>query len=282
MKTLALVAKRGTAEAAVLARHIQEAFPDRVITAERHLAEVLGWPVTGTDQEAVAKADLVVVLGGDGTLIRAARLLDGRPTPILGVNLGSLGFMTEIPKTDLTHVLRDVLEGRAQTQRRMKLTCRLWRGREAVAEEEVLNDVVLNRGIVARLSTHAVSIDDEYVTTYHADGVVIATPTGSTAYALSAGGPIVHPDSDAVVIAPICSHALTQRPIVVPSHKTVHVRLGPEAADVHLTLDGQGGHVLRPGDRIEVQKSSGAVTLIRNPKLGYFDVLRQRLHWGER
>ncbi len=280
MKTVLLVAKKGKSEAASLAVKIRERHPDLELLADEKLAEVVGWPVP--DAEALARVSLVVVLGGDGTLIYASRLLAGRPVPILGVNLGSLGFMTEIPQPELFPALEAALEGRFQVDRRMKLRCQLWREGRVILEEEVLNDVVINKGVLARIADHEMSIDGEFVTSYKSDGVIVATPTGSTAYALSAGGPIVHPFTDAVIVAPICPHALTQRAIVVPSDRAISIALRTEVVDVFLTVDGQSGIPLQAGDRLDVVRSPNAVLLIRNPDIGYFQILRQKLRWGER
>jgi NAD+ kinase len=224
----------------------------------------------------------VVVLGGDGTLIHAARLLEGRGVPILGVNLGSLGFMTEVPVEELFASLDEVLAGSFRLDSRMKVRCRLVRAGQVLVEDECLNDVVINKGALARIADHYTSIDGVPVTTYKSDGVIVATPTGSTAYSLSAGGPIVHPAVDCMVVSPICSHALTQRSIVVPPDRLVRITLSPETADVYLTLDGQTGHGLQGGDTIEVQRAPNRVNLVRNPRMAYFTILRQKLLWGER
>lgn len=282
MKTLVIVAKRGLQDAVQIAREIRERYPEFRVLAEEHLARGAHWTIEGDDETLAAAADLMIVFGGDGTLIHAARLLRGKPVPILGVNMGSLGFLTEIPRQDLWPVLADILEGRFQTDSRLKLTCRLYRDGKLVVEDEVLNDVVMNKGALARIADHELSVDGQYVTTYKSDGVIVATPTGSTAYSLSAGGPIVHPVVDCMIVTPICSHALTQRPIVVPSERTIHFDLKGTAEDVYLTLDGKAGHSLRPGDRIEVHRSPNRVLLVRNPKMGYFAILRQKLRWGER
>jgi len=278
---LAVVAKRGKAEALALARQIQEKFPHHVI-ADRQLSLELGWTPLVDDRLLAERAEVMVVLGGDGTLIHGARLLMGRPVPILGVNLGSLGFMTELPQQELFPMLDRVLAGNYRVDRRMKLQCRLYRSGQLEVEDEVLNDVVISKGALARIADHETFIDDEYVATYKSDGMIISTPTGSTAYALSAGGPIVHPLVEGMVVAPICSHALTQRAIVVPSERVVRITLTSEVADVYLTLDGQAGRTLQTGDVIEVRRSQNPVLLIRNPAVGYFSILRQKLHWGER
>jgi NAD+ kinase len=281
VKTLALVAKMDKAEAAALAQQVRERYPSLEVLADRHLAHQLGWPVV-EDQELSARADLVVVLGGDGTLIHAARLLQGRPTPILGVNLGSLGFMTEVPVEDLFPLLDEVLAGSHQVDSRMKLTCRLVREGQVILQDEVLNDVVINKGALARIADHEISIGTVPIARYKADGVILATPTGSTAYSLSAGGPIVHPSVDCTILSPICSHALTHRTVVVPADRTIRVVLRSETADTFLTLDGQTGYSLQCGDCIEVERSPNRVNLVRNPQVSYFAILRQKLHWGER
>jgi NAD+ kinase len=264
-----------------LAAKVRERYPQLIVLGDRSLAHALGWPRV-EDRELASRADLVVVLGGDGTLIYAARMLGGRGVPILGVNLGSLGFMTEVPVEELFPSLDSVLQGRFQVDSRMKLTCRLLRGGRVLIEDEILNDVVINKGALARIADHETSIDGVPITTYKADGVILATPTGSTAYSLSAGGPIVHPSVDCTVLSPICSHALTQRSIVVPADRVIRITLRSETADTYLTLDGQTGHGLQGGDCIEVVRSPNRVNLVRNPKVAYFSILRQKLHWGER
>lgn len=281
MQTLVIVAKKDNPEAVALAARIREHYPHLTVLGDRSLAHVLGWPRV-EDRELAARADLTVVLGGDGTLIYAARLLGGRGVPILGVNLGSLGFMTEVPVEELFSTLEEVLAGRFQVDSRMKLTCRLIRNGSVLIEDEILNDVVINKGALARIADHETSIDGVPITTYKADGIILATPTGSTAYSLSAGGPIVHPSVDCTVLSPICSHALTQRSIVVPADRTIRITLRSETADTYLTLDGQTGHGLQGGDCIEVVRSANRVNLVRNPRVAYFSILRQKLHWGER
>jgi NAD+ kinase len=200
----------------------------------------------------------------------------------LGVNLGSLGFMTEIPPEDILARLDDVLAARFKVDERMKLSCRLLRDGKSVVDDEVLNDVVINKGALARIADHETFIDGEYVTTYKSDGVIVSTPTGSTAYSLSAGGPIVHPAMGCVVVSPICSHALAQRSIIVPGDRVITIALKSDSADVFLTLDGQTGHALKQGDRVEVRRAANPLRLVRNPGMTYFQVLRQKLHWGER
>jgi NAD+ kinase len=281
MTTIGLIARPRKEEAALLARELIAALPGHRFLAHGHLAAQLGLPET-SDEALANGAELLVILGGDGTLIHGARLLRGRPVPIVGVNLGSLGFMTEIPAGEALSTLRLVLEGKATLDSRMKLSCRLYRDDALVLEDEVLNDVVINKGALARIAAHETWLDGQFVATYLADGVIFSTPTGSTAYSLSAGGPIVHPSVDCMVVTPICPHALTQRPIVVPGDQAMSLRLTSDLQDVYLTIDGQAGRPLQRGDRIEVQKSANRVLLVRNQRLDYFGVLRKKLHWGER
>lgn len=281
MKTIAIVARPKKDEATQLAGQIIERYPDREFLLQPHVAEPLGRTAV-SDDELSRRAELVIVLGGDGTLIYGARLLKGRPVPVLGVNLGSLGFMTEIPVADAFATIDSVLAGRGRIESRMKLSCRLFRDDALVLEDEVLNDVVINKSALARVADHETWLDGAFVATYRADGVIFSTPTGSTAYSLSAGGPIVHPSIDCVIVTPICPHALTQRPIVVPGDQLVRVKLTSDVSDVFLTIDGQSGQPLKKGDRIEVQRSLNRVMLVRNPQLDYFAILRQKLRWGER
>jgi len=226
--------------------------------------------------------ELAIVLGGDGTLIHAASLLHGEPIPILGVNLGSLGFLTEVPLGELYTVLEPVLDGNYVIDRRMKLDVRLMRGDEEVGCGQVLNDVVISKGALARIAELEATLDGSLLTLYKADGIIVATPTGSTAYSLSADGPIVYPSLEAVVISPICPHTLTQRPIVVPPDRPINVVLKSDNGEVFLTMDGQTGMPLRQGDRVEIRRSEDRALLVRNPHLDYFSILRTKLRWGER
>jgi NAD+ kinase len=282
VKTFALVAKRDKPEALSLAREIRERYSQVTVLGDRHLSQALGWSPLDDDRDLAKRADLMIVLGGDGTLIHGARLLEGRPVPILGVNLGSLGFLTEVPQAELFSTIDAVLQGSYRLESRMKLRCKLTRAGKVIVEDEVLNDVVINKGALARIAEHETSIDGHFVTLYKSDGVIVATPTGSTAYSLSANGPIVHPALDCVIVTPICPHALTQRPIVVPGDQVIRIALKSDSADVYLTIDGQAGHPLQSGDTVEVQRSPNRVQLVKNPKMDYFAVLRQKLRWGER
>ncbi len=237
-----------------------------------------------TDEEAIGRdADLVVVLGGDGTLIHAAALLNGRAAPILGINMGSLGFMSETPQSEMYPMLETVLAGKATVSPRMKLRVHLHQGGspERALDTEVLNDVVISKSPFSRMAELDVRCTRQYVTTLKADGVIVATPTGSTAYALAAMGPILFPTMRGVVLAPICPHTLTQRPLVVPDDETLDILLMNDA-ETFLTLDGKKGPALQRGDRVQVKQSYNRVLLVHNPKLAFFDILRAKLRWGER
>ncbi len=265
---------------------VKKGSPEAEATAQRAVEYLRGKGIgVLTDESETARvADLVLVLGGDGTLIRAAHLLDGRPAPILGVNLGNLGFMTEVPQTDLCAALDLVLSGKAKLSERMKLRVHLHRaGAPTDAPEldsEVLNDLVIAKGTLAHMAELDVFWAGEYVATYKSDGIIIATPTGSTAYALAAAGPIMYPSMRGVILAPICPHTLTQRPIVVPDDQSISVVLASDPGEVYLTLDGQEGLPIHCGDRVQVKQSPNRVLLVRNPNIGYFGILRAKLLWG--
>ena len=246
-----------------------------------------GLEVLVDEAEAARRADLVLVLGGDGTLIHAARILEGRPAPILGVNMGSLGFLTEVPQAELEDAVEHVLSGRAELAERMKLRVHVHRAQggrgteDKLVDTEVLNDVVIAKGTLSRMAELAVTCSGMPVTSYKADGIIVATPTGSTAYSLAANGPILHPSMRGVILAPICPHTLTQRPIVLPDDETLNIRLVSET-EVFVTLDGQVGLPLVPGDRVQIKQSPNRVLLVRNPRIDYFGILRAKLKWGER
>ena len=236
------------------------------------------------EEDSGRRADLLLVLGGDGTLIHAAKLLRGRAAPILGVNMGSLGFLTEVPQPELYSALELVLSGKARIHERMKLRVHLHRRGASPLPEvdaEVLNDAVIAKGTMSRMAEFEATLSGNYVTTYKADGIIVATPTGSTAYALSANGPIVHPSMRGVILCPICPHTLTQRPLVIPDDESVDIVLESES-EVYLTLDGQTGIALARGDRVQIKQSHNRVLLVRNPNIDYFGILRAKLKWGER
>jgi NAD+ kinase len=226
--------------------------------------------------------DLVIVLGGDGTLLAAARALAGRATPMFPVNLGNLGFLTAITLDELYPELERVLNGEYRVAGRRMLHCELHRGNRLIAEYEALNDVVLTKGSIARMIEVEARVDEHFVCTYRADGLIISTPTGSTAYSLSAGGPIVFPSVAALLITPICPHMLTNRPVLVPDNSVIQITSRSVADNAYLTIDGQVGEPLERGDRVVCRRSEKFVNLIRPPRMMFFDVLREKLSWGER
>jgi NAD+ kinase len=226
-------------------------------------------------------AQLVIVLGGDGTLLSAARALNGREIPLFPVNLGGLGFLTAITLDDLYPQLERALRGEQRIAPRRMLKCELVRGETTIGSYQALNDVVLTKTEIARMLDVKVLVDDHFVATFKADGLIVCTPTGSTAYSLSAGGPIIFPAVGALCITPICPHMLTNRPVVVPDTSTIQIINLAEDHDAYLTVDGQVGQHLIKNDRI-LCRSSGSIALVRPPKMMFFDVLRQKLKWGER
>ncbi len=225
-------------------------------------------------------SDFIVVLGGDGTLLSVARLVYRNDVPILAVNLGSLGFLTEITLDELYPMLEKVIEGEYSTDERTMLEAFIYRHGEKIAEYRVLNDVVIHKGTLARIIQLETKIDGLYLTTYRADGLIIATPTGSTAYSLAAGGPIIYPCVPALILNPICPFTLSQRPIVIDDSSVIEVTLLTENEDVFVTLDGQVGFALRVRDVVRVKKAENKIKLIKNPYRNFFEVLRTKLRWG--
>ncbi|MGH9714750.1 MAG: NAD(+)/NADH kinase [Candidatus Acidiferrales bacterium] len=234
-------------------------------------------------REAIGeKIDLLIVLGGDGTLLSAVRALGTLKVPILAVNMGGLGFLTSVTLEELYPMLEQVLAGEHRTGERMMLVAEIMRGGKPVERHTALNDAVANKGALARMLEFDVSVDGDHVGRYRADGLIIATPTGSTAYSLAAGGPVIHPGVDGFVITPICPHMLTNRPLVIPDTSRVEIDFSAASGPVYVTIDGQIGIQLLPMDALAIQKSSSRVTFVQPPKKTYFEVLRNKLRWGER
>jgi len=232
-------------------------------------------------EEIAAQSDLLLVLGGDGTLLAAARFAAPRCIPILPINMGSLGFLTSFTVGELYPALEETLAGRAAFSTRTMLQVELVRAAQIIDTQHVLNDAVINKSALARMIELELSIDHDFVVRYRADGLVVATPTGSTAYSLSAGGPIVHPTVEAIIITPICPHTLTDRPVVVRDSALIEVKFTGTAESVLLTLDGQTGVALQENDTIRIARSPQCLHLIQPPKKTYFDILRNKLKWGE-
>jgi len=239
----------------------------------------------GEKTQLAREADLVAVLGGDGTLLSMADAIGaaGSHIPILGVNFGSLGFLTEVTLPELYPALDAAITGRAPIEERMMLRSSTARSGEAVPEYIALNDVVITKAARSRMIDLSVSVGDEFVTRVKADGLIVATPTGSTAYNLAAGGPIVQPTLDALILTPIAPHTLTNRPIVIPAGSAVRVQPHIDERDeLYVTFDGQAGFQLRGGDQIRICRADRPLRLIRPSTRSYFEVLRQKLKWGER
>jgi NAD+ kinase len=232
--------------------------------------------------EIPALVEMIIVLGGDGTLLSAARLVADAHTdvPIFGVNLGSLGFMAEVSLDELYGNLEKAIAGKLGTEDRIMLTASVLRGGKRIAQYRVLNDAVINKGALARMMELRVSVNDGHLTTLRADGLIVATPTGSTAYSLSAGGPIIHPTIHCFVLTPICPHTLSNRPIALPDSVVVTVCLTSPSEDVSLTLDGQIGFPLQPNDVVTIKKSQFRMKLIKHPTKSYYEILRTKLKWG--
>lgn len=281
MKTVGIVPRVGTDDAAALCRELCAWLSARGIEAlVEAQAGISGCPIAAGPEVARA-ADLLVVLGGDGTLLHAARLCAGREVPILGVNLGTLGFLTEVPRDHVLPMLERALRGELPATRRLMLRVEVRRGGDLLLTDEALNDVVVSRHAQSRLARMEVEIDGTTAATYEADGVIVATPTGSTAYSLAAGGPIVWPTLEAMVLTPICPHALTQRPVVLPATASLRLRL-KNLTEMYLTVDGQAGRPLQIDEEIAVRAAPHRTLILRNPVVQPFGIWRDKLRWGAR
>lgn len=286
MKRIGIICKAGRPEPAEILNDLLpwlkgkgvEALVDIETASRLGLKDYRGVP----RQEMPALAEMVVVLGGDGTMLSAARLVCEKGIPLLGVNLGGLGFITEVYRNELYEAMERILSGRCPSEERMMLETRIQRRGEKVARYTALNDVVINKGALARIIDLETGINGSYVTEFRADGLIVSTPTGSTAYSLSAGGPILYPTLQSIVLTPICPHTLTNRPIVLPDSAKIAVTLKSPSEDVYLTIDGQEGFPLKQGDTVEIRKSPFRTTLLMPGERDYFQVLRTKLKWGER
>jgi len=267
VKSVVIVTKPKQADVARVAVELTDWFKRKKITAS--LAP-----------ESAATADLAVVVGGDGTLLAAARLLGDRQIPIVAINYGGLGFLTEVTLDEMYPALERILSGDVATEPRMMMDIRIARRNTQVAGYRALNDVVINKGTLSRMIELETRVDGQYVSRFRADGLVVATPTGSTAYNLSAGGPIIFPTMSAMIVTPICSHTLTNRPLVLSEDVKIEIMLRSAQNDVYVTVDGQVGLNLQMDDNLVVEKSSVAVSLVAPADKNYFDVLRGKLKWG--
>ncbi len=281
MQTIGLVPRLAKEEAADLAREMVRWLTERGYEAVvEEEAGVSGVP-TAPGCDLAAKADLLVVLGGDGTLIHAAGLCNQREVPILGVNMGTLGFLTEVPHDRAFDMLARALAGSLVASPRLMLSAEVRHGEKVLLSGAVLNDAVVSKNALSRLATLEVSIDGRPATTYEADGLIVATPTGSTAYSLSAAGPIILPNLDAILLTPICPHTLTQRPLVLAPDSQVKVRLA-SASEMFVTLDGSRGRPLELGEEVWLRTAPHRTLILSNPDVDHFTILRQKLSWGAR
>ena len=233
-------------------------------------------------REIADHANLLVVLGGDGTMIATARLVGGRGTPVLGINLGTLGYLTEFAVENAIPALEDVVRGDYEIDHRMMLDWTVVRDGDQVGSASALNDIVVNKSALARIIEIDFSVNSQWVTSYHADGLIIATPTGSTAYNLSAGGPIITPGTEAIAISPICPHTITNRPLVLPNSVEIRLVLNTREQEVMLTADGQTGLMLKAGDQVEIKESAKTFNTIKAKGQDYFQILRNKLKWSGR
>lgn len=273
-------------------QELQQTLPELVLWLKGHGYEPLLDPVSANyvmdervsarEEMAEHKPDLVIVLGGDGTLLAAARVFARIGVPILSVNLGALGFLTEVRLADLYPHLEAFNTNCCVVDSRAMLHTELWRAGKLHREHDVLNDVVIAKGAIARMGQFSVEVDSQLAATFRADGIIVATPTGSTAYSLAAGGPVLVPGVDVLIVTPICPHQLTLRPMVVPGKSHIQVRVEGVPDQTFLTVDGQEAVQLRVGDELRCRRSDYCVKLIRLNHNGFFDVLRQKLKWSER
>jgi len=285
MHTIGIAAKNSAPQARAYAERIAAELRGRgfAVIFDEETAMEIGDPEQALPRSELGRhSDLLITFGGDGTLLSVARHAPDH-VPIIGVNMGTLGFLTEIRVEELPAVLEHVLEGNFHVEPRTTFTVSVsGPGRDGEKRYRVLNDCAINKSAVARIIEMRVSVAGLFVSTFRGDGLIVATPTGSTAYNLSAGGPIIYPTMGAIVLTPICPHMLTNRPLVLPDELDIEISLTtPDARDIYLTLDGQEGFELTDRDRVCVRKSEERVLLVQSPDKNYFDVLRNKLKWGE-
>jgi NAD+ kinase len=283
MKKIGIICKTGIPEPSKLLKELLPWLRQKgcEIYVDAETAALLN--IEGTPRSQIpSSADFIIVLGGDGTMLSVARLVGDKGIPILGVNIGGLGFLTAVQEGELYDVLKKIIAGECSVEERIMLTACVIRHSECISEYTVVNDVVVNKGALARVIDLETFIDQDYVATFKADGLIVSTPTGSTAYALSAGGPILYPTLNSIILAPICPHTLTNRPIVLPDSVTVQIVLRSRNEDVFLTIDGQVGFSLKQNDTVEVNKSRHKARFFLPCERDYFKILRTKLKWGER
>ena len=284
IKTVGIISKPEVPAAVELVPKLIRWLADRNLTVrlDQETAAYAGTHDAIPRDQVPEGADLIIVLGGDGTLLSAARAIRSREVPLFPVNLGGLGFLTAITIDAIFPELERAFRGEHRIGKRKLLDAELIRSEKQVAHYEALNDVVVTKSDIARMIDLDAHVDQMFVCRYKADGLIVATPTGSTAYSLSAGGPIIFPSVNAICLTPICPHMLTNRPVIVPETSTISITCQAEDDGAYLTIDGQIGEPLKRGDQIVCRSSAYALMLVRPPKMMFFDVLRQKLKWGER
>jgi NAD+ kinase len=285
MRTVGIISKPRKEELCAIVPGLTEWLQKRGLEVlyDEETAECVGEPARALSRDALGRrADLAVVLGGDGTLLAAARALGEHDIPVLAINLGGLGFLTSFPREELYTALEYALSGNYRISERVLLDMALERGGATVARHRALNDVVVNKAALARILDLDLYFDGGYACSYKADGIIFSTPTGSTAYSLSAGGPILYPHVDAFVVTPICPHALSNRPLVVPDKMKIELVVASGQESAFLTVDGQVGVELRDADRMVITKARNKLRLVRPPGKLYFEILRAKLKWGAR
>jgi NAD+ kinase len=283
-QTIGIISRPRRSNLSVVAPPLLKWLEERKVQAlyDEETAGSLPGSLKGKTRQQVADASqLLLVLGGDGTLLAAARLAATRRIPILPINMGSLGFLTSFTLDELYPALEDTLGGRFSVSERVMLCVELERGGRVIESQKVLNEAVVNKGALARMIELELSIDADFVCRYRADGLIVASPTGSTAYSLSAGGPIVHPAVESFIITPICAHMLSDRPVVVRDSSSIQMKLSGNTESVFLTLDGQKGIPLQATDIVRISRAKELLKLIQPPRKSYFEILRNKLKWGE-
>lgn len=279
LKKIGLVIK-SDAKAKKKAAELERWLRSRKIKIVRKKTTESGQKNAAGSLTAPSDLDYIFVLGGDGTFLSAVRWIGDQDIPILGIKFGEVGFLAEIAEENLYSAAEKVLKGDFILRPRMRLSVKVRRRNETLAQETILNDVVINRGALARLAHIETYIDDHYLTTYSADGLIVATPTGSTAYSLAAGGPVIHPAVPGIILTPICPFTLTNRPLIVPQSANIKIRLTKGSSDIILTFDGQKGLEIDDRDEIVIQKGPHSIQLITLPDRQYFDILKNKLKWS--
>lgn len=281
---IGIIGKKNKEEVYKLASSLNEWLleKDVGVFVEESLGKKINITNTVTEEKLPASVDVVVVLGGDGTFLGVSRLVHEFNIPIVGVNLGALGFLAEFTQDEVYSIMELIIQGDYEVEEREMILATVYKSGRKLDDYIVLNDLVINNGPVSRIVDLAIYIDNSRVTTLKADGIILSTPTGSTAYSLSAGGPIVYPTLPVILITPICPHLLTNRPLVVSSNSEIKVKVLTDTQNTYLTADGQIGVTINVGDEVILRKASSKVKLVKSPFRDYFSILKTKLMWGER